>query len=290
MIYTTGCSGYIGKLFLSELQKLGIKSIGLSRTKSCSKTFSLHECREINLLTTTPEESLFEVPNGVLVHLAWVATPGLFWHSTENSAWYTKSKELIDAFFKAGGKKIINIGSCAEYSDLTLSKITETDAIGGNTLYGANKSALSKYIETMHTSNFTNLRVFNLYGLSEKSGRIIPDCIDKLRRGERFFLNEPKQIRDFIYIGDLIKILITTIENNAVGHLNLGTGMGMSIESVVELIEEKLGIFGKVDKSKDYPRPSMVVASTTKFEETFPNFELTGIDDGLSETIFERGN
>jgi hypothetical protein len=63
----------------------------------------------------------------------------------------------------------------------------------------------------------------------------------------------------------------------------------MSIESVVELIEEKLGIFGKIDKSKDYPRPSMVVASTTKFEETFPNFELMGIDGGLSETIFERG-
>lgn len=288
MIYTTGCSGYIGNAFLSELERLGIESVGISRSNKCSKLHSLHHCRNIDILSMGVDQSLFEEASGVLVHLAWVATPGIFWNSLENINWCIQSRKLIDSFFLAGGQKVINVGSSAEYSLGKLGAILESDELNSDSLYGKNKSELSQYLESTYHSQFTNLRVFNLYGLLENKGRLIPDCIDSLAGGYGFVLHQPRQIRDFIFIKDLVSTLINLLSMNPAGHLNLGTGIGTSTETVANIIGSKLGQLPNIDTTVGDHVSSTIVASTSKFNKIFPNFKFTSLNEGLAQSIVER--
>jgi nucleoside-diphosphate-sugar epimerase len=233
-------------------------------------------------------QSFFEEASGVLVHLAWVATPGVFWNSLENIDWRIQSKKLIDSFFLEGGQKVINIGSSAEYLLGKLGPILETDELNSNSLYGKNKSELSQYLEATYQSKFTNLRVFNLYGLLENKGRLVPDCIDSLASGHGFVLHQPRQVRDFIFINDLVRALIYLLSINPVGHLNLGTGIGTSTETVASMIGSKMGRLDDIDTTMSDHTSSIIVASTSKFTEIFPNFRFTTLDEGLTQSIIER--
>ena len=40
-----------------------------------------------------------------LLHLAWIAVPGVYWTSPENHAWVEASKHLLNTFARYGGER-----------------------------------------------------------------------------------------------------------------------------------------------------------------------------------------
>ena len=288
MIYITGCTGFIGRSLLQKLEQLGIKSVGISRSKCSSNLYPNHKCFQLDLLRVTPPLNIFEAPDGVLIHLSWIATPGFFWNSPENDLWAIKSEALFDEFFASKGLKVINFGSSAEYLNSIDIPIDESRETGGQTLYGRGKSQVSQYLEEKYASWFTNLRVFNLYGLLENSGRFIPDCIDNLSRGIPFKVLHPKQVRDFIFIEDLLDTLLACIQHEPLGQLNVGTGRGTRLDKVAELIGNKMGVPDLIDLSHFSSDNSSIVASTSKFRETLPDIKLTDLETGLMMSIAAR--
>ncbi len=288
MIYITGCTGFIGRSLVQRLEQLGIKSVGISRSECSLTLHSNHKCFQRDLLSKDSHMDLFYVPGSVLIHLSWMATPGLFWNSPENDLWSIKSKALFDAFFASKGSKVINIGSSAEYLSSMNYPVIESQKIGGQTPYGRSKSQVSQYLEDNYAGRFTNLRVFNLYGLLENSGRFIPDCIDSLFRGIPFKILHPKQVRDFLFIEDLLDTILMCIDHEPLGHLNVGTGIGTTLERVADLISQKMGAPELIDLSHFNTDESSIVASTQKFSKTFPNFMLTKLEVGIMESIAAR--
>ena len=87
---------------------------------------------------------------------------------------------------------------------------------------------------------FWNIELENFYGEDEKKERFIPGTIDKLYRNEQILLTKGTQIRDFIYIGDVVKNLTKLLHTYEKGRINLplGTGTGVSVRDAIVYLKE----------------------------------------------------
>lgn len=63
---------------------------------------------------------------------------------------------------------------------------------------------------TNHQKKYTNLRVFNFYGEHMPEQFFIPQMIETLKRGEDFLMTKGEQVRDFLYIDDVVNAMILT--------------------------------------------------------------------------------
>ena len=78
-----------------------------------------------------------------LLHFAWYAEPGKYWHSEENLRWVEASLRLLRAFAGAGGRRIVIAGTCAEYAWTRETHCKEESTpLRPATLYGSAKHAL----------------------------------------------------------------------------------------------------------------------------------------------------
>ena len=60
---------------------------------------------------------LREVRPTLLIHAAWFVEHGRFWTAPENQDWLEASDRLARAFVEGGGRRILGVGSCAEYAE-----------------------------------------------------------------------------------------------------------------------------------------------------------------------------
>ena len=87
---------------------------------------------------------------------------------------------------------------------------------------------------------FWNIKLENFYGEDEAKDRFIPGTIDKLFRNEQILLTKGTQIRDFIYIGDVVKNIekLLCIQEKGRIDVPLGTGMGVTVHDAIVYLKE----------------------------------------------------
>ena len=109
-------------------------------------------------------------------------------------------------------KRIIHTGSCSEYAiSPSEDYLTEDSPIGPDTLYGAAKAASVIYGNALAKQlavPFTTLRLFGVYGVGEAPGRLVPYLIDRLACDESVDLTPGEQIRDLLYIDDIVEAFL----------------------------------------------------------------------------------
>ncbi len=144
-----------------------------------------------------------------------------------------------------------------------------------------NPYALSKlygeYLCSQH-HNALALRLFNVYGPGAKRG-IIKAAIEAAFSGKELTIQNGAQIRDFIYIDDVVKLIIQML-HEPTGIIDIGTGIGTSIVQVVTLIEAITGRKIKINYTKldvNHQQAVSVAAS--------PVYNYTGLEDGLRKTV-----
>lgn len=134
--------------------------------------------------------------------------------------------------------------------------------------YGIHKQTCESYInyyKRVCSLNITVLRVTGVYGpsLIGNPKNIVPHMIIKCLNNEDLIINsDGSQIKDFIYIDDLIDLFLKTIGKKIYGVYNIGGGEGFSMMEIAYKIK-------KVCKSK-----SQIKNRELSPEEEF--FELDG--------------
>ena len=89
--------------------------------------------------------------------------------------------------------------------------------------------------------------MYQVYGPYQKFDRLIPAAIQSFIRNEKFQSSHGSQLRDFIYIKDLV-VLFHKILNKkkvGVGIYNVGTGNPISVKYAIETINREIGL-GKI--------------------------------------------
>ena len=193
---------------------------------------------------------------------------------------------------------IVYASSSAVYGDLPLGD----DEIGNHSIlspYAMDKLTMERYASLswdLHKTASLGLRFFNVYGprqnpSSSYSG-VISIFLDRLISGNKVLLNGGYQTRDFIYVKDVSRSLIDSmnylLENNMCDICNLGTGKSVTINKLLEIVSERLDVRPKV-VNKDLQKGDLEISncSTNKLNSLLgiDNKLFTSLENGLCSTI-----
>ena len=148
-------------------------------------------------------------------------------------------KKIINEFnFLKSKPHFIFLSSCHVYKNSTL-KIKEGFKKKPNTLYSKLKLNSENYLKKNYIK-YCILRLFNVYGKNQTKNFFIPDIGNKIRKKEIIKLN--KSVRDFIHVNDAVKIINFVINNNINDTINVGSGKGTLLSSVVNMISSQYKI------------------------------------------------
>lgn len=109
-------------------------------------------------------------------------------------------------------RKIINTGSCFEYGINNGRKLLEEDKLNPQTYYSVTKVAAEYMANIFAKNNNLNLitiRPFGVFGEGEGLHRFIPQLMKSMILKEKVNMTYGEQIRDYLYVKDLIAAYIT---------------------------------------------------------------------------------
>jgi nucleoside-diphosphate-sugar epimerase len=171
------------------------------------------------------------------LHLAWYAEHGKFWQAPENSEWLEASKNLFRIFAESGGKRIIGIGSCAEYdwSRKDENPWRESDPCIPHTLYGKAKLELLEWLEKSQI-NYVWAKLFLLFGPHEDPARIVPYLIISALKNEAAKCSSGMQVRDFLDTETCGRMLAEISDSVLTGPVNVASGNGYNLKEIAAKI------------------------------------------------------
>ncbi len=180
-----------------------------------------------------------------VVHLAAVASVQA---SVDNpvathGANFIGTLNLLESCRCHGVKRIIYASSAAVYGDTEILPVSEAIPPRPLTPYAADKLAGEQYLDfyrRQHGLEPGIFRFFNIFGprqdpSSPYSG-VISIFTDRSRAGQGLTVfGDGGQTRDFVYVADLIEILIQALECDALlpGPVNVGNGQQTSLNQLI---------------------------------------------------------
>ncbi len=206
-------------------------------------------------------------------------------NNLENASDYITNSILItakvlDYFKNTDINKIIYTSSSSVYGNNILCK--ESDELKPMNLHASLKVANEKLIQMYCSDNkidYTITRIFNMYGGDDKFS-IISKLLDAYKNGKELsIVNHGNAIRDFIHIDDVVLIYIKLLEIKNLNILNIGTGEGTSVKSLLSLLSNN----GINIKTKNIFRDELKISTSDNrlLMDTFKNDTFIDVEKYL---------
>ena len=263
-ILVTGAAGFIGSAFCRLAQCHGHEIAGIilpGTTPPASVPANEKTGWLEGTLAEPPWKSIMRFKPDVCVHFAWIATPGVYLESTENELYLKWSLDLVHGLRDLGVNHIVGAGTCIEYQISEAPLAEDLTPVNPTTLYARCKDALRKTLAAEAQKDgwhFCWGRVFYPYGVGEHPARLCSSLIQKLGRGEKLVLKTPNSRKDYIYIEDLAAAILLTVEKRFTGTINWGTGKGVSVREIADIVAAMLG------------QPDLIMAADPPERDSFP--------------------
>lgn len=281
-VLVTGGTGFIGSKIVEEMNNHGYEVIVFDiNTKDGTRNNVLHIKGDI-----FDTKHVLEVLNkcDAVIHMvglpiAWKAQerPQLSYDLNVRSV-----QAILEAMRETEVKKIILPSSAAIYGQTDTDYVDESSPPNPTNTYAYHKW-ISEEICRCYSLNYgirsTILRLFNVYG-SEGTG-IINILVEKAQKNETIMLFGENQLRDFINLYDVAKVIIKVLECEECSNqtINVGTGVGRSIGDIVGLFHNYFPDI-KLERKEFTGRLYNSIANITRLKE------LTGyLPDGSIEIL-----
>jgi len=260
----TGCAGFIGSHLAERLLREGHEVVGIDN-------FSDYYSRELkeknieNLLSSQRFKlieadinslDLKKVLEGVDYVFHQAAQAGVRASWGDNFRIYTDSnilatQALLEAAKGTSIKKFVYASSSSIYGDVSSLPMRESDLPRPVSPYGVSKLA-GEHLCYLYWKNFhvptVALRYFTVYGERQRPDMAFHRFIKAILAGEEIVVyGDGEQTRDFTYVGDIVEANILAAEyEKSGGVFNIGGGNRISINRVIELLEELTGLKARV--------------------------------------------
>lgn len=239
----TGATGFIGRHVINQMLAAGRQVIAIGRQTSpfddhadlCYHKADLQNLSEIEALMDMykPER---------LVHLAWEATPGKFWNSTDNFKWVALSAALLNSFVQQGGKKAVLAGSCAEYRWHDDTLLEEQSDLNPHTLYSASKDAFRRMaVVIAHDIDVVWARVFFPYGPDEAPSKLVSFISKEISEGREPVFQSATRAVDLIHVEDVARAFERLTFSDISGAVNICSGTAWLPYDIALLCAEIMG-------------------------------------------------
>ncbi len=289
-VLVTGANGFIGRHVMSHLlsRDFTVHAAGRNFFRSLPGV-TVHS---VDLLTADEGATLIDaVRPSHLLHLAWNVEHPTYWSSLENLRWVDASLRLLVAFAKAGGRRWLGIGTCAEYDSTASGLMDERSTpLRPNTLYGASKLALCTLSQAAARELGISAawgRVFHLYGPHERPGRLVPAVIQALLDGRPALCTHGSQQRDFMHVNDVAQALVLILAGPREGPINVCSGRAVTISEVANCIARAIGRPDLVQLGALKPAPADPDALVGSAEtlKSLGFGQARSLDEGIRETV-----
>jgi nucleoside-diphosphate-sugar epimerase len=293
-VLVTGASGFIGRHLVRSLARLGIDTVGVFHTAGCEED---RRHVRLDLRDTLGVQRLFREFNfSTVVHLAASGVSA----DTESFQDLVEVNTLATASLGRTAlahvvERFLYVGSALEYRPQAHS-MDESAPLGAPNLYGASKAAGWMMLDTLHRLEglpLISFRLFSTYGPGEAPAKLVPYVMLQALREEPIRLALGSQVRDYVFVEDVVEALRTGLTGAAnTGQVyNIGAGP-QEARSVRQLVEEILTMMGASARlcwfdraSRGRRDPPYLVCDPTKAHVELGWRPRVPLGEGLARTL-----
>jgi len=251
-IVISGYKGFIGRNLLSFLKKKNIKPYRYNQNLNFKKTKK----------------------KGYFIHIE-------FYISKKRNSFFNKNLKKMDeiiSFCKENNLDLIFL-STSFIKKQSISKLNE---------YQKAKYLCEKKIENeslKNRLNYKTLRLSNIYGPNFNKYGVIPDLIKKMNSQKKIVLKNYNDIRDFLFIDDLVKIILMVIKYKKNFKINICNGKPIKILVLAKKIKDIFKFQCKITLSKNFKNSLQPINSPSNKNlwKKFKYRKLKDIDYGLNQ-------
>lgn len=203
------------------------KSVALDLTKGCDVLYHLASTTVPRLAHDDPE---FDITSNI------AGSVTLFRAAVAN-----RVRRIV--FISSGG---------TVYGVPQATPIPETHVTQPISAYGVGKLAIEKYLGMYHHLEgveYCALRLSNPFGprqRPDKAQGVVTAFISKVLRNEEVPIwGDGRVIRDYLYVEDATAAIAAAGESSFSGVVNIGSGVGISINQVIDAVERVCGVPAK---------------------------------------------
>lgn len=298
-ILITGAGGFIGKKLIGMLQKdPNTEIFALSIENIDIPGVTYYQC---DILDSASVERVFSQNQfDCVVHLAAItAHSEIVGNRMKTFEINLKGTiNLLNSFNKhCHGGQFIYSSTGKVYGKTNEMPISEKALVNPTNILGKTKRITEEVIEfyAQPDNKYLIFRIFNIYGEGQRSNFVVPTILAQLDK-EAIELGSLKDLRDYLYVGDLMDAFmacITLPEKFAnVDHVNIGSGEPACVADILREIERVTGRMLKVKVNQEKFRKD---ETPVEFCDHSKLTELTGwvpkhsLAEGIECTLRNEG-
>lgn len=300
-VFLTGGTGFVGANLVRALLREGYdvhlavrETSKLWRIEQILSRVTLHKCKLENADDIGQVLKTLK-PRGIIHLAAYGGSPGLKGKAETISTNLTSFVNLLDAAYEIGFEWFINTGSSSEYG-VKDSPMKESDFPNPINLYGVTKLSSTLFAQA-YAKKFglpvVTLRLFSPFGFYEDSSRLIPYIIESMLKKAPTKLSCPSNVRDFIFIEDVIEAYLKVIQHiskfESGDVLNVGSGKQHTILQCFEILKRITGYSMDPQWHSIEPRDSDLAkiweADISKINSIIGYTPAYSFEQGLSKTV-----
>jgi GDP-L-fucose synthase len=260
--FVAGHRGMAGGAIVRALQRQGY-----SKLLTASR-------QELDLEDGNAVRTWFETNRPEVVVLAAAKVGGIYANDTYPADFLLCNLKIqtnvIESAWRTGAKRLLFLGSSCIYPKFAEQPIREESLLTGsleptNEWYAIAKIAgikLCQSLRKQHGFNAISLMPTNLYGPGDnyhpKNSHVLPALIRRFHEAK--LADDPNvtcwgtgsPMREFLHVDDLGAACVYALEhynpdpNDPVQHLNVGTGIDLTIKELAELVKRIVGFNGEI--------------------------------------------
>lgn len=286
----TGASGFLGKRLIERLSKEGHEVFVLARRQPDDLAGATFVKGDITDKQQLAEAAQASGQIDAVIHLA-ANVPK------------TKDEDVASAMCEVNVVGTVNVleafgpitknfvyASTAEVYGLpeTNEPISEQLTPQPLSYYGASKLAGELFCRVYGQRNnlpVSMLRFSVMYGPGDTINRAIPNFINKALAGENLEVFGGEEVRDYLHLDDAVRALQLAATRAQAGVFNIGTGHGVAIKDVAEMIISKVNPKLKASVLPREKKAADIVLDISKAKQELGFEPKTIFPDKLEEQI-----
>jgi len=194
-------------------------------------------------------------------------------------------ENLLNCLSKYKIISLIFMSTIDVYKNTNHNKITEENLLLPKNYYGFSKMYNESTIkEKLKNTNISILRLPGVYGNDKNS--IIDTFINRIFCNKTIFLeNEGKNLRDYLFVEDLCRIVSHLLIKPSNTIFNISSGKSTSVLKIVKIIEKILNKKANIKKKFNQYTNMNIMISNKKILDHLPNFKFTTIEEGIQTIV-----
>jgi len=306
----TGFSGFVSRHFLNFLESLNEKvsvcGLDLNEPDFDIKSFKWVVC-EFKALDLLQKEEVDNIiysyqPTHIL-HLASYSSVAFSWKNPRASFANNTNifLNLIEQVRQIGIKcKILSVGSSEEYGNVTkenlpLKEEMQLFPVSPYAVARVSQEMLSKVYVDGYGMDIVLTRSFNHIGPYQKEIFVVPSfakqlCQIKKENGPyNMVTGNLNIIRDFVDVRDVVKAYFMLLHHGKKGEVyNICSGTGTSLQNLVDVMSDYLGISVTCQTNPELVRPSdnqIIIGSNAKLSQDVGWQPAISIEQSLKDIV-----